>query len=195
MTTYGYARVSTKRQAKDGNSLEAQESLLRENGATEIYKDVFTGTKSHRPQLDNLLKRIQPGDKLVVTKLDRIARSAADGMELIENLLQKGITVHILNLGVLDNTTTGKLIRNIMLCFAEFERDIIVERMQEGREMARLNPDYKEGRKLKYTKKQIDHAMELLENQSYNQVAEQTGISRRTLIRYHNKFVKGGEVR
>ena len=197
MKTYGYARVSTKRQAKDGNSLEAQEQMLRDNGATEIYKDVFTGTKAHRPQLDKLLREIQPGDKLVVTKLDRIARSAADGMELIESLLNKGITVHILNLGVLDNTTTGKLIRNIMLCFAEFERDIIVERMQEGREMARLNPDYKEGRKLKYTKKQINHAMELLETQSYNQVAEATGISRRTLIRYHNNLtrerVQGGQ--
>lgn len=197
MKTYGYARVSTKRQAKDGNSLEAQEQMLRDNGATEIYKDVFTGTKAHRPQLDKLLREIQPGDKLVVTKLDRIARSAADGMELIESLLNKGITVHILNLGVLDNTTTGKLIRNIMLCFAEFERDIIVERMQEGREMARLNPEYKEGRKLKYTKKQIDHAMKLLETQSYNQVAEATGISRRTLIRYHNNLtrerVQGGQ--
>ena len=197
MKTYGYARVSTKRQAKDGNSLEAQESLLRENGATEIYRDVFTGTKAHRPQLDNLLREIQPGDKLVVTKLDRIARSAADGMELIEGLLNKGVTVHILNLGVLDTSTTGKLIRNIMLCFAEFERDIIVERMQEGREMARLNPEYKEGRKLKYTQKQIDHAMEMLETKSYNQVAETTGISRRTLIRYHNNLtrerVQGGQ--
>ena len=195
MTTYGYARVSTKRQATDGNSLEAQEQVLRDNGATIIFKDVFTGTKAHRPELDNLLDKIKSGDKLVVTKLDRIARSAADGMELIENLLNKGITVHILNLGVLDTSTTGKLIRNIMLCFAEFERDIIVERMQEGREMARLNPEYKEGRKLKYTQKQIDHAMELLETKSYNQVAETTGISRRTLIRYHNTYVKGGEDR
>ena len=195
LTTYGYARVSTKRQATDGNSLEAQEQVLRDNGATIVFKDVFTGTKAHRPELDNLLDKIKSGDKLVVTKLDRIARSAADGMELIENLLNKGITVHILNLGVLDTSTTGKLIRNIMLCFAEFERDIIVERMQEGREMARLNPEYKEGRKLKYTQKQIDHAMELLETQSYNQVAEATGISRRTLIRYHNTYVKGGEDR
>ena len=195
MTTYGYARVSTKRQATDGNSLEAQEQMLRDNGATIIFKDVFTGTKAHRPELDNLLDKIKSGDKLVVTKLDRIARSAADGMELIEGLLNKGVTVHILNLGVLDTSTTGKLIRNIMLCFAEFERDIIVERMQEGREMARLNPEYKEGRKLKYTQKQIDHAMELLETKSYNQVAETTGISRRTLIRYHNTYVKGGEDR
>ena len=147
--------------------------------------------------MDKLLREIQPGDKLVVTKLDRIARSAADGMELIEGLLNKGVTVHILNLGVLDTSTTGKLIRNIMLCFAEFERDIIVERMQEGREMARLNPEYKEGRKLKYTQKQIDHAMEMLETKSYNQVAETTGISRRTLIRYHNNLtrerVQGGQ--
>ncbi len=57
---YGYARVSTKGQAKDGNSLEAQEKALRENGAVEIYKDAFTGTKQHRPELDKLLEIIEP---------------------------------------------------------------------------------------------------------------------------------------
>lgn len=73
---YGYCRVSTKGQAKDGNSIEAQEAAVREAGAEEIYADAFTGTKKHRPQLDKLLKVIQDGDKVVVTKLDRIARSA-----------------------------------------------------------------------------------------------------------------------
>lgn len=73
---YGYARVSTKGQAKDGNSLEAQENALRSAGATKIYSDAFTGTKSHRPELDKLMAVMQYGDTLVVTKLDRIARSA-----------------------------------------------------------------------------------------------------------------------
>ena len=72
---YGYARVSTKGQAKDGNSLEAQEVALKNAGASIIYSDAFTGTKSHRPQLDLLLKELQAGDTIAVTKLDRIARS------------------------------------------------------------------------------------------------------------------------
>ena len=69
---YGYCRVSTQMQAKDGNSLEAQKQLLIENGAEEIYSDAFTGTKAHRPELVKLLAVLQSGDKLVITKLDRI---------------------------------------------------------------------------------------------------------------------------
>ncbi len=132
---YGYARVSTRGQAKDGNSLEAQENALRSVGASEIYADAFTGTKTHRPELDKLMAVMQAGDTLVVTKLDRIARSATQGIELVQKLLDRGITVHVLNMGLLDNTPTGKLIRNIMLAFAEFERDMIVERtkgVQDG---------------------------------------------------------------
>ena len=110
---YGYARVSTKGQAKDGNSLEAQEIALREAGAEKIYFDAFTGTKSHRPELDKLIKVMQPNDTLIVTKLDRIARSATQGIELIQTLLDNGITVHVLNMGLMDNTPTGKLIRNV----------------------------------------------------------------------------------
>ena len=122
---YGYARVSTQMQAKDGNSLEAQERLLRKNGAEEVYADAFTGTKTHRPELDRLLDELQAGDTLVITKLDRIARSTSQGIELIQSLLDREITVHVLNMGLMDNTPTGKLIRTIMLAFAEFERDMI----------------------------------------------------------------------
>ena len=180
---YGYARVSTKGQAKDGNSLEAQNILLKENGATVIYSDAFTGTKAHRPQLDKLLSEISAGDKLIVTKLDRIARSAKDGIELIDRLISKGVTVHILNMGVMDNTPTGRLIRTIMLAFAEFERDMIVERTQEGKEIARQQVDFKEGRPKKFSKEQIAHALELLKSNSYAKVERMTGISKSTLIR------------
>lgn len=180
---YGYARVSTQMQAKDGNSLEAQERLLRKNGAEEVYADAFTGTKTHRPELDRLLDELQAGDTLVVTKLDRIARSASQGIELIQSLLDREITVHVLNMGLMDNTPTGKLIRTIMLAFAEFERDMIVERTQEGKAIARKQPDYREGRPRLYGRKQIRHALELLEDHSYRQVTEMTGISKSTLIR------------
>ena len=189
---YGYARVSTKGQAKDGNSLEAQEKALRDSGAEKIYKETFTGRETDRPELDKLLKGLQAGDRLIVTKLDRIARSAVKGIELVDSLLARGITVHILNMGILDDTPTGKLIRTIFLGFAEFERDMIVERTQEGKQIARENARkrgevFREGRPNKYTAQQMNHAMELLETYSYNQVAEMTGISKSTLIRQHNK--------
>lgn len=180
---YGYSRVSTKSQAKDGNSLEAQEAALKAAGAQKIYSDAFTGTKSHRPELDKLLEVIQPGDTLIVTKLDRIARSASQGTELIEALLKKDIIVHILNIGIMDNTPTGKLIRNILFSFAEFERDMIVERTQEGKAIAKQNPEFTEGRPKKYSRQQINHALDLLENHSYRQVCQMTGISKSTLIR------------
>lgn len=180
---YGYARVSTKTQAKDGNSLEVQEDVLRDAGASEIYKDAFTGTVIERPQFDKLMAKIEDGDTLMVTKLDRIARSASEGSKLVQEMLDKGICVHVLNMGKMDNTPTGKLICQIMFAFAEFERDMIVERTQEGRAIARKHPNYHEGRPRKYTNKQLEHALELLENHSYSQVTELTGISKATLAR------------
>ncbi len=180
---YGYARVSTKGQAKDGNSLEAQENALRLAGATKIYADAFTGTKTQRPELDKLMAVMQSGDTMVVTKLDRIARSATQGIELIQKLLDRGIVVHVLNMGLMDNTPTGKLIRNIMLAFAEFERDMIVERTQEGKAIAKQNPEFREGRPKKFSKAQINHALLLLKDYSYRQVEQMTGISKSTLIR------------
>lgn len=189
---YGYARVSTKGQAKDGNSLEAQEKVLRESGANEIYVDAFTGTKTDRPEFDKLMDKIQKGDTLIVTKLDRFARSMSQGSELVSDLIEKGIKVYILNIGVMDNTPASKLIRNVFFAFAEFERDMIVERTAEGKAIAKQNPDFKEGRPKKFSKKQIEHALELLESNSYKQVEEMTGISKSTLIRAKKKR---GEVR
>ena len=187
---YGYARVSTKTQAKDGNSLEGQKKALIDAGATEIYEDAFTGTVTDRPQFDHLLSKLESGDTLVVTKLDRIARSAVEGSKLVQSLLERGISVNVLNMGKMDDTPTGKLIYTIMFAFAEFEKDMIVERTQEGRAIARKNKDYREGRPKKYSKKQISHALSLLEDHSYTQVAEMTGISKATLARSKRELRK-----
>ena len=187
---YGYARVSTKGQAKDGNSLEAQEKALRESGANEIYVDAFTGTKTDRPEFDKLMNKIQKGDTLIVTKLDRFARSMSQGSELVSDLIERGIKVYILNIGVMDNTPSSKLIRNVFFAFAEFERDMIVERTMEGKAIAKQNPDFREGRPKKYSRKQIEHALELLDSNSYKQVEDLTGISKSTLIRAKKKKVQ-----
>ncbi|NMF04560.1 recombinase family protein [Clostridium beijerinckii] len=188
---YGYARVSTKGQAHDGNSLEGQKELLKQNGAIKIYEDSFTGTKTDRPEFNKLLSELQSGDTLIVTKLDRFARSMTQGSELVNQLINKGIKVNILNIGVMDNTPSSKLIRNIFFSFAEFERDMIVERTQEGKAIAKTKEGFKEGRPKSYTDKQLDHALGLLSinggDKSYNEVTEITGISKSTLIRENNK--------
>ena len=184
---YGYGRVSTKGQAKDGNSLEAQERLLKEHGAEIIYMDSFTGTKMTRPEFDKLLEELKAGDTLVVAKLDRFARSVSQASDLITKLIDDGIRVDVCNLGILDNSSMSTLMRNILLSFAQFERDMIVERTQEGKAIARQNPDFREGRPKKYGRTQINHALELLKHHSYKQVEAMTGISKSTLIRARRK--------
>lgn len=179
---YGYARVSTLGQAK-GNSLEEQERVLKQNGAEVIFQDSFTGTKADRPEFKKLLEILKSGDTLVVSKLDRFARNTVDGITIVQELLKNDIRVHILSMGLVDNTTTGKLILTVMLAFAEFERDMIVQRTQEGKVIAKTKEDFTEGRPKKYTKAQLDHAMKLLDEYSYNKVSELTGISKSTLIR------------
>jgi len=187
---FGYARVSTRGQAREGNSLEVQEKILKDNGVEKIFVDSFTGIKLERPQLTALLKMLHEGDTLVCTKLDRIARSLSDGSTLINELIEKGIKVHILNIGIMDNTSSSKLIRNIFFSFAEFERELIIQRTHEGKEIAKQKPDYKEGHPKVYGKKQIEHALQLLENNSYRQVEEVTGISKSTLIRAKKKAIR-----
>lgn len=146
---YGYARVSTKKQANDGNSLEEQTRQLKSRGAEVIYADSFTGTKKHRPELDKLLAVIKEGDTLVVAKLDRIARSTTHGIELVSELRKRKVTVDIVNMGVIDDTPAGKLILSVFFAFAEYERDMIVQRTQEGKAIARENPEWRDGRKRK----------------------------------------------
>lgn len=184
---YGYSRVSTLTQGRYGNSLMSQREDLEKAGAEYIYEEKFTGTKNDRPELNKLLKVLKAGDTLIVTKLDRIARSISQGSELIEQLIDRGVTVNILNLGIMDSTPASKLVRNIFLNFAEFERDMIVERTQEGKAVARTKADFKEGRPVVYGRVQIKHALELLKNNSYSQVSEMTGISISTLTRAKRK--------
>lgn len=185
---YGYARVSTHWQASDGNSLEAQIESLNAAGADKIYMDEYSGRTTKRPQLDELLSVISSGDELIITKLDRMARSVIEGSELIKRLQEKKITVNVLNIGCMDNSPTGRLITNVMLSFAEFERDMIIERTQEGKNAAkRNNPDFKDGRPCKFSDEQMELALELLEKHSYKEVSNMTGISKSTLQRAKNK--------
>lgn len=145
---YGYARVSSTGQGLYGGSLSDQEEILRRNGCEEIYRETYTGTRMDRPVFGELLGKLKKGDRLVVTKLDRFARTTSGGIDTIRSLLDKGVSVHILNMGLIDNTSTGRLMVTMLLAFAEFERDMIVERTSAGKRVRKAeNPDWREGRK------------------------------------------------
>jgi DNA invertase Pin-like site-specific DNA recombinase len=187
---YGYARVSTVKQIS-GNSLEDQEAILKGRGCQEIVVEQYTGKTTDRPKLDGLVSRLEPGDTLIVTKLDRLARTVEKGSKLIQSLIDNDITVIIDNMGTISNKPMDKLMLNILLAFAEFERDMIIERTQAGKEIARTKDGFKDGRPQKFTEYQLQNALGLLDSHSYTQVEKLTGISKSTLTRLKRKS-RGG---
>ena len=180
---YGYTRVSSRGQLEN-NSLEqqAQEILSKYEGA-KIVKEQFTGTTTHRPILEALLASIKPNDILVVTKLDRLARTTTEGIELIQRFFEQKVSVHVLNVGLLENTSMGRFFLTTLLAVAELERNMIIERTQNGKNIAKQNPDFREGRPKLYSSKQIAHALDLLKSHTYKKVEQMMGISKSTLIR------------
>lgn len=180
---YGYARVSTRGQRDKGNSLEDQQNKLHEAGAQNIVIEQYTGTTTHRPKFEELLQLLKAGDTLKVTKLDRFARTAADGSSLVKKLLDRGVSVHILNMGLIDDTATGRLIVNILLSFAEFERDMIIERTQAGKEIARTKDGFCEGRPPIDAARKNNAVDMIMHGHSYKETAAATGLSKSTIIR------------
>ena len=173
---YGYARVSTKGQAKEGNGLESQKKeILKKYENAKIYEESYTGTKTDRPVFNKVLEQLQEGDTLVVAKLDRLARNTIEGIRIVEDLFAKGVAVHVLNVGLLENTTMGKFFLTTMLAVAEMES-------KEG---------FKEGRPKAYSKDQLDNALSMLSinggDKSYKEVERLIGISKSTLIREMRK--------
>ena len=121
---------------------------------------------------------------LFVRKPDRFARTAIEGISTVRELFERGIRVHILNMGLVENTLTGNLILIVMLAFAECEIGMIAERTQTCKAVAKQYPSYREGRPRKYTACQLHHAIELLNSgKTYREVEAMTGISKSTLFR------------
>ena len=184
---YGYARISAKVQLK-GNSLEEQKNELKKNGCQVIVEEQFTGKTTARPKFEDLiLNQLQPGDTLVVTRLDRLARNVTEGVSTIRGLFNKNVRVHVLNVGLLENTAMGNFFITTLLAVAELERCMILERTAAGKEIAKTRDGFKEGRP-PIARAKIELAMGLLDEYSYKKVAEMTGISVATLARYRRKM-------
>lgn len=187
MSIIGYCRISTKKQIS-GNGLQAQKNeILEKYKNAEIFEEQYSGKTKERPIFQKILKELKENDILVVNKLDRLARNTVEGIEIIQNLFSRNISVHALNVGLLENTSMGKFFITTLLAIAEMERNTIIERTQAGKEIAKQNPNFKEGRPKKYSNSQLDLAMDLLKKHSYRQVVKMTGISLSTIQREVNQ--------
>lgn len=180
----GYTRVSTKSQVKDGNSLEVQSrEILERYDNARIISEQYTGTTIERPQFNRIISELKKGDILVVSKLDRLARNTVEGIQIVQELFDKGVSVHVLNVGLLENTSMGKFFLTTLLAVAEMERNTIIERTQTGKAVAKERGNFKEGRPKQYTETQLNMALDLLKEHSYKEVEKMTKISKSTLTR------------
>lgn len=182
MTTYGYARVSTKSQ-----NIGVQTERLIAAGVEKgnIFTDVgVSGKRAQRPGLDGLLAVLEAGDEVVIVKLDRIGRSMIHTAQLAEHFRANGIALRSLNDGVNLSTKEGRMMFNLLATFAEYERDLIVERTQAGLEHAR-EQGRSGGRPRKMTPK-FARLIKTLVDSGYTpaEIAEDRGVSRATAYRY-----------
>ena len=142
---YGYARVSTVGQ-REGNSLEDQARSIKERYPEAlIIEEAYSGAKE-RPIFTALLEKLVAGDTLIVTKLDRFCRNTKEGLQYVDDLMARGVSIHILNMGLIEDTPMGRLIVTNLLAFAEFERAMIIERTQNGKVIAKQKEGFREGR-------------------------------------------------
>ena len=159
MALLGYARVST-----DGQSVSAQEAQLRGAGCAKVYSETASGARSDRAQLANLKKRLGPGDVLVVTRLDRLARSTRDLLNTLHELTERKVGFKSLGDTWADTTTPhGRLMLTVLGGLAEFERELILARTTDGRQRAKAR-GVKFGRPPKLTAHQRREAIERLAN-------------------------------
>lgn len=180
----GYARVSTGLQ-----NLDLQLDSLKNHGCDKIFTDKISGTKSLRPGLTDALDFLRPGDSLVIWRLDRLGRTMKDLIDLVNTLNEREIALHSIeeNITMDNNNPIGQLIFHLFAAFAEFERNLIIERTAAGRAAARAR-----GRVGGRPEKLNDKDIKLIKTLAYahvpvKSIAEQFSISRTTVYKYLNK--------
>lgn len=175
----GYARVSTT-----GQTLDAQMDALTRAGCERVFRETASGSRSDRPVLAEALSFLRPGDALVVTKLDRAARSLRHLLDIMETLSKRNIEFVSLTESLDTSNPGGKLVFSIFGAIAEFERSLIVERTQAGLAAAKSR-GRTGGRPRKMTEEKVRAARQLLDqDHSATEVAAMLGVSVPTLFRH-----------
>jgi DNA invertase Pin-like site-specific DNA recombinase len=181
----GYARVSTGLQ-----NLNLQEDRLNQYGCEKYLACHISGSKSKRPGLDKAIEFARSGDTIVVWRLDRLGRNMEDLITLVNELNNRGVSFHSLeeNITMDKSSSTGQLLFHLFAAFAEFERNLILERSSAGRIAARARGRYG-GRPEKLNKQDLTLLKTLYDNGTpIKTIAEQWKVSRTTIYRYLNKL-------
>ena len=181
---YGYARVST-----DGQTLDAQIAQLEGAGASKLFKEKVSGAKRDRVQLDKMLGTLNAGDVVIVTRLDRLARSTRDLLNILGVVADKGAAFRSLGDGWADTTTAhGRLMLTVLAGLAEFERELIRSRTGEGRARAKAR-GVKLGRRFKLTPHQRDEAVRRRDagEESMTEIARSYNVSHSTISRMRSR--------
>ena len=180
-----YARCSTKQQ-NEARQLEAARKLgIPES---QVFLDKASGKNANRPALKDMLSRLREGDEVFVTELSRLGRNARDLLDLMETFKERKVGIHSLSENIDTSTPSGELVFSIFAAVATFQRQIILEAAEEGREAAR-----KQGKPLgrpKVDKDKLGYAMHLFaedSSKSIKQICELTGLSRSTIYREAEK--------
>jgi DNA invertase Pin-like site-specific DNA recombinase len=183
-TTYGYARVST-----DGQTLASQEAELTAAGCAKVYSEKVSGARTDRIELAKVLKRIEAGDMLVVTRLDRLARSTRDLLNILHDLKEKGAGFKSLADPWCDTSSMyGELLVTVLAGFATFERQLIKARTDDGRKRAKAR-GVRFGRPSKLDAHQRQEALQRLANgETLVDVARTYGVDATTIGRLQNPF-------
>lgn len=178
-TLVGYARTSTTDQ-KAG--LEAQLRDLAEAGCTKVFQEEVSSVAKSRPQLDAVLGWVREGDTLLVTKLDRLARSVADLVDLQGRLAAKGVALRVLAMNLDSGTPTGRLMVHLLGSIAEFERALMLERQREGIAKAKAAGKYR-GREPTARAKASEVIRMKADGTSVPEIVEALGVSRASVFR------------
>ena len=185
---FGYARVSGLSQ-----DLAQQKEQLVKNGVDEdnIYAEKFTGTTEQRPKWQKLNKQLRKDDEVVFTKVDRIGRSVKVAVDIVNDLLDKGVKVYIIQLNgyVNKQDAMGKMLFNFLTIMAEFEHDMIVDRLAQGKAYAKAhNPNYHEGRPKRHITNRYRKIYELSKEHSIKETAKISGVSESTVKRIRKQI-------
>jgi len=175
----GYARTSTTEQTA---GLEAQLRDLEATGCHRIFKEQLSSVDTKRPELERALDYVREGDTLVVTKLDRLARSMPHLVEITGKLKAKGVDLKVLALNLDTSTPTGKLMLNLLGSIAEFERELMLERQREGIAKAKAEGKYK-GRAPTARRKAADVRRLRAEGKTVEAIVKELGVSRSSVFR------------
>ncbi len=185
----GYARTSTLEQQA---GLEAQQKTLSEVGCEKIYSEQVSSV-ARREALSEALSYCREGDVLIVTKLDRLARSVRHLGEIVDDLTQRGVALRVLDISLDTSTATGNLMLNVLGSIAQFEREMMLERQREGIAKAKAEGKYK-GRK-PTARMRTSEVLQLL-GQGYkkHEIAQRLSVSQRSVYRIVNQARESASV-